>query len=262
MILYTFRELCIAIAIFLLYYIEKRGDSMTDLSKYAGQKIKQYRKQAHWTQGELAKKLNIGKSAISNYESGYRQPKQDLLFDMAKLFEVSINDFFPDTSDKKLDILSIYNKLTPPRQKKVLECAEGELEEQEEETKVIGFPERKRIIKGRSTAAGAPIDGDVQDSEAETTVVDREEIPRNADEIITIAGDSMEPFLMKGEQAFIEYTPWVENGTAAVVSIEDVGVTCKYVFVEGEDVRLVSENDAYNDMIYPCEEVRIIGKIL
>lgn len=210
---------------------------------------------------KLSDDLSISYTTLTDWIKGKTYPRIDKIELLANYFHVSKSDLVEKRSDNS-DILPIYNKLSPPRQKKVLECAEEELKDQEEETKVIGFPERKRIVKGRSTAAGTPIDGDVQDSEAETTVVDREEIPKNADEIITIAGDSMEPFLMKGEQAFIQYTPWVENGTPAVVSIEDVGVTCKYVYVEDQDVRLVSENDAYDDMIYPCEEVRIIGKIL
>ncbi|MGV0031007.1 S24 family peptidase [Latilactobacillus curvatus] len=227
-----------------------------------GERIKHLRLSNGFTQEELGNRIGLKRAAINKYEKGnVENMKRSTIEKLSSLFNVTPS-YLMALDDNTSDILPIYNKLKPDRQEKVYKYAKNELEDQEEETKVIGFPERKRIIRGRSTAAGTPIDGDVQDSEAETTVVDREEIPKNADEIITIAGDSMEPFLMKGEQAFIQYTPWVENGTAAVVSIEDVGVTCKYVYVEGQDIRLVSENNAYDDMIYPCEEVRIIGKIL
>ena len=227
-----------------------------------GERIKRLRLSNGLTQEELGNRIGLKRAAINKYEKGnVENMKRSTIEKLSSLFNVTPS-YLMALDDNTSDILPIYNKLKPDRQEKVYKYAKNELEDQEEETKVIGFPEIKRIIRGRSTAAGTPIDGDVQDSEAETTVVDREEIPKNADEIITIAGDSMEPFLMKGEQAFIQYTPWVENGTAAVVSIEDVGVTCKYVYVEGQDIRLVSENNAYDDMIYPCEEVRIIGKIL
>ena len=52
----------------------------------------------------------------------------------------------------------------------------------------------KAIRSGRATAAGAPIDGDYQDAQQEIIV--RNEVPRGADEVITIAGDSMQPLLM------------------------------------------------------------------
>ncbi|EME3581508.1 helix-turn-helix transcriptional regulator [Enterococcus faecium] len=66
-----------------------------DLAKYAGIKIKELRKKNKITQSDLAKKIGIGKSAISNYESGYRMPKQDLLFKLANFFNESVDIFFP-----------------------------------------------------------------------------------------------------------------------------------------------------------------------
>lgn len=66
-----------------------------DLAKYAGIKIKELRKKNKITQSDLAKKIGIGKSAISNYESGYRMPKQDLLFKLANVFNESVDVFFP-----------------------------------------------------------------------------------------------------------------------------------------------------------------------
>lgn len=72
---------------------------MADLAKYAGMKIKGLRKLKKMTQTELAEKLNIGKSAISNYEAGYRMPKQDLLFKLANVFEVDLDTFFPDLNN-------------------------------------------------------------------------------------------------------------------------------------------------------------------
>ena len=49
------------------------------------------RKKAEMSQLELAKKLNIGPSAIGMYEQGRRTPSVDLLIDMANLFGVSLD---------------------------------------------------------------------------------------------------------------------------------------------------------------------------
>lgn len=81
---------------------------MTELSKYAGSKIKELRKEHRMTQSDLAKKLNIGKSAISNYEAGYRMPKQDLLFSLSELFGCSINDFFPSNEQNKTETVAAH----------------------------------------------------------------------------------------------------------------------------------------------------------
>ena len=78
-----------------------------DIAKYAGQKIKYFREQKRWTQTDLAKKVGIGKTAVANYESGLRSPKQDILFDLAKVFDISINEFFPETVVKENNIASM-----------------------------------------------------------------------------------------------------------------------------------------------------------
>jgi phage repressor protein C with HTH and peptisase S24 domain len=114
---------------------------------------------------------------------------------------------------------------------------------------------------GRSSAAGAPIDGDYQDSQQEIVV--RNEVPRGADEVITIAGDSMEPLLMKGSQVFVHYQPVPDDdGQIVIVSIKDVGVTCKKIYREDGKIRLKSINDKYDDMVFPAQDVRVIGKVI
>ena len=50
-----------------------------------------FRRQARMSQLQLAKKLNIGPSAIGMYEQGRRTPSVDLLIDMANLFGVSLD---------------------------------------------------------------------------------------------------------------------------------------------------------------------------
>ena len=116
--------------------IEKGGEKMEveNLSKYIGGKIKFYRNEKKLTQEELAKKLGTKKATISNYETGYRSPQQDMLFELAKVLEISINDLFPQTSVvENNSIEKIYNQLSPPRQEKVYNFANKELEEQKQE---------------------------------------------------------------------------------------------------------------------------------
>ena len=110
-----------------------------NLSKYIGGKIKFYRNEKKLTQEELAKKIGTKKSTISNYETGYRSPQQDMLFELAKVLEISINDLFPQTSviDENSSIEKIYNQLSPPRKEKVYNIAKQELKEQQEQNKSV-----------------------------------------------------------------------------------------------------------------------------
>ena len=47
------------------------------------------------SQDELAEQLNITRQAISRYENGDRGVNQDLLFQLASIFNVKIDEFFP-----------------------------------------------------------------------------------------------------------------------------------------------------------------------
>ncbi|AUJ29595.1 XRE family transcriptional regulator [Liquorilactobacillus hordei] len=228
-----------------------------NLAKYAGNIIKKLREERGLTQTELAEKIGVVKGAIANYEAGTRAPKQDTLFALANIFEVSINNFFPKINTNDDNIISIYEKLEFLRQQKVYKFAESQLEEQNS----MSESSRKYIVANRSTAAGAPIDGDYEDAQQEIIV--RSEVPRGADEVITIAGDSMEPLLMKGSQAFVHYQPTPDtDGQIVIVSIKGDGVTCKRVYREDGNIRLKSINEKYEDMVFPAEDIRIIGKII
>lgn len=66
-----------------------------DLRIYAGSVIKKLRERKNMSQDELAEQLNITRQAISRYENGARGVNQDLLFQLASIFNVKIDEFFP-----------------------------------------------------------------------------------------------------------------------------------------------------------------------
>lgn len=59
-----------------------------------GEKIRDLRKQANMKQSELADKLGVARTAISNWESDINKPNVDLIANMCYLFNVSPNYFF------------------------------------------------------------------------------------------------------------------------------------------------------------------------
>lgn len=70
--------------------IEKKN-----LKKYTGSVIKKLREGKNMSQDDLAEKLNTTRQTISRYENGNRGINQELLFQLATIFDVSINEFFP-----------------------------------------------------------------------------------------------------------------------------------------------------------------------
>lgn len=69
---------------------------MVKLQKFIGEKIKFYRLKKDLNQDELAEMLGTTKQTVSRYEKGDRQANQDILFELAKIFNISIDDFFPE----------------------------------------------------------------------------------------------------------------------------------------------------------------------
>lgn len=116
------------------------------------------------------------------------------------------------------------------------------------------------MIHGRASAAGSAIE--VDDNDARMNVVNSSTIPNGADEIVKITGDSMEPLIKKGSSVYIRHQPTIENGEIAIVRIEDIGVTCKKVYKNNQQVRLKSINTTYDDMIFAADEITILGKVL
>ncbi|MEI3639448.1 helix-turn-helix domain-containing protein [Lactococcus cremoris] len=114
------------------------------INKYVGSKIKDYRKSFGLSQEELAKKIGVGKTTISNYEVGIRSPKKPQLIKLSEVFDVAIDDFFPQTDSTRINVSSILSEinkissqLEEPRQKIVLETANVQLKEQEEQKSKI-----------------------------------------------------------------------------------------------------------------------------
>lgn len=66
------------------------------LDKYVGQKIKIYRQKKKMSQKDLGKLIGVGDSAVSAYELGKNSLTLSIIFKIAKVLDVSVNDLFPD----------------------------------------------------------------------------------------------------------------------------------------------------------------------
>ncbi|HDV0866325.1 TPA: LexA family transcriptional regulator [Enterococcus faecalis] len=241
------------------------------LSKYIGQKIKLYRSKKNLTQEELARKVGTKKATISNYETGYRSPQQDMLFELANVLDISINDLFPPSSNSKNNhssIETIYEKLDPPRKKKVYKCAEEELKKQLEEEKQsnvteIDFTDKKKLPTVDSSAVAAnPTELAYGDTVIEEKEFER--VPACADFAVPISGDSMQPEIENGQLVFIRKQPDFNDGDIVVIEIDGDGVTCKKVYRDYENKMIIlhSINEKYPDRKVEPERIRIIGKVV
>ena len=77
----------------------------SDLSRYVGKKIKEFRIKKGLTQKELGDKVGVKHNTKSGYEMGRVSPEQDSLFALSRALEVRIDDFFPAPEDNSLESL-------------------------------------------------------------------------------------------------------------------------------------------------------------
>lgn len=223
-----------------------------------GEAIKKLRLQNKLTQVELGKLTGFKQNTISQHEKGKREIDEEDILKYCKALGVSPQTLFDMSSKKRTskELSIIYNKLESKRQSKVYDYASRQLDEQNgiQEDKVV------YLVRGRQSAAGSLIH--VDDVDAEMGVLPSSIVPNGANELVQITGDSMEPLIKKGSEVYLRYQPTVEDGEIAIVRVEDEGVTCKYLFRDGENIILKSENYKYNDIVVDAEKVSVIGKVL
>ena len=211
--------------------------------------------QKGWSLSEFARKLDLPKSSISRYFNKSRQLPINKINLFADTLGVS-SEYLLGIKISNNDLLDIYNKLDSKRQSKVYEFASRQLDEQNgiQEDKVV------YLVRGRQSAAGSMIH--VDDVDAEMGVLPSSIVPNGANELVRITGDSMEPIIKKGSEVYLRYQPTVEDGEIAIVRVEDDGVTCKYLYRDGKNVILKSENQKYENIVVDAEKVSVIGKVL
>lgn len=214
-----------------------------DRNKDIATNIKKYIKLKGITQKELADKIDISPSTLSDYLNLRSNPSHGVIQKIADYFGIYKSDI--DTSYKEQiqnGIISIYEQLEKPRQQKVYSYAEHQLEEQRLEETYDDYVGQ--------TAAGLPIEG-------------QQPIPFVGAKIVNLLvnGDSMEPEFYNGDIVKYHPQPELENGEIGVFAVNG-GITMKK-FRKNSDVRLESLNKKYEDIIIQeTDDFIILGKVI
>ena len=81
-------------------------------SEHVGERIKFYRKTKHMTLSELAESIHRSTSTLSKYETGAIPISVDVLFDISKILNVSVNqlvDYDDEPKTKSPSVLTQWN---------------------------------------------------------------------------------------------------------------------------------------------------------
>lgn len=231
--------------------------------------LKEIRTKKGFTQQQVADALEITKGTYSGYETGRREPDVFKIKALAQLFDVSgdalletgFNNEIKFTSEEKTHIKK-YRTLDEHGKKLVdnvlnLEC------ERVESTRTPVIPIGNVITLSefeQPVSAGTGVylgDG----SQTITREVPSNEFTRQADFILRVSGDSMEPKYSDGDRLLIKRQHDVGIGEIGIFILNNEGFVKKK-----EKDRLVSLNPAYEDILFHDEDSieckgKVIGKI-
>jgi repressor LexA len=180
-----------------------------------GRNIKRLRKQAGYSQESLARLLGVTQGAVSQWEKDRTIPDTPFLMEMAKIFNVPLDEFRNDTPFRDLDAVNIRRAVLP----------------------VLG-----------SISCGKQVEPDINSGES----IDLPE-GVTADFALICKGDSMEPTFMDGDFVLIRAQPDVENGQIAAVNISGE-TTLKHVYHQRDGILLVADNPKYAPIFAPFTE--------
>ena len=237
--------------------------------------ITHFRKQRGITQKELAKEVGITASTMTDYMKLRSAPSFGVIQKLADYFGVKKSDIdttFKEESTNSLpdapDLLTqqITDKvvqLTTQNKKIVLRTSEELLESQknEEETKINEVSEVIQLYSydyydHPASAGTGQYLNDVR--------VERIELPVDidADFVIPIKGDSMEPDYHDGDLVFIQTSVDLNDGVIGVFNYNG-DAYIKQLVIDKDQAYLHSLNPAYKDMpITPETDFRIIGEVV
>ncbi|HEM4207388.1 TPA: helix-turn-helix transcriptional regulator [Streptococcus suis] len=240
-----------------------------ELNVYIGQKIKDFRKLAGMTQTDLAQRLETTKQTISRYEKGDRKPGQDTLFELTDIFKVSIDDFFPPTTPTTAPnslIEQISDKvvqLTEPNQKNVLRYSSELLDKQNtvENSKntVSELQATYHTYNYYDQPASAGTGQYLNDVKVETIELP---IEVDADFVVPIYGDSMEPEYHSGDYVFVKLSVDLSDGDIGVFAYNG-DAYIKQLRITDQGAYLHSLNPDYDNIPITADtDFRTIGEVV
>lgn len=195
---------------------------------YFGDKIREARKAAGLTQRQLADKVNVSNTSISNWEKNLSRPDPDTIQHLCWALNVQPNYFFAVEESPALP------------------------------ANIIPMPEMRKIPLLGTIACGEPI-------LAEENIEEYVKIPKDmaGDFALRCKGDSMiNARIFDGDIVYIRQQDTVENGEIAAVLIDNEA-TLKRVRLFDDHIVLEPENPMYKPLVYWHEEmntIRILGK--
>lgn len=206
-----------------------------DFNQVFSQRLRYYLSLNNMTQVELAKKLGVGTTSVSDWVNGRKSPRTSKIDAMCELFGCSRSDLVEDPT------VAVRGHL--PR---------------------TGLPRTVKIY-GR-IAGGAPIEM-IEDVIDEVDLSTIQVKPGQSYFGLRVAGHSMEPDIKDGDYIICLAEDDAESGSIVAVTVNGEDATCKRIMKYEDGIRLLPINPAYDVRYFTNEEitalpVRVLGVVV
>lgn len=233
--------------------------------------VKQYRTASSLTMEQLAEKIGKTKSTISKWEKGTRSPKIQEIEELANFFGIDPQimmfgkSYTPTTAPNSL-IEQISDKvvqLTEPNQKNVLRYSSELLDKQNtvENSKntVSELQATYHTYNYYDQPASAGTGQYLNDVKVETIELP---IEVDADFVVPIYGDSMEPEYHSGDYIFVKLSVDLSDGDIGVFAYNGEAYI-KQLRITDQGAYLHSLNPEYDDIQITADtDFRTIGEVM
>ncbi|HEM5060884.1 TPA: helix-turn-helix domain-containing protein [Streptococcus suis] len=235
-----------------------------------GSSIRELRKSKKMTQVELAKKTGYKQNTISNHENGNRQlDEQDILkyakalevepqvlFDLSRTPTTTPNSLVEQISDK---VAYLDQELKEPRHSAWISHGERLLSEQAKENTVSELQATYHTYNYYDQPASAGTGQYLNDVKVETIELP---IEVDADFVVPIYGDSMEPEYHSGDYIFVKLSVDLSDGDIGVFAYNG-DAYIKQLRITDQGAYLHSLNPDYDDIPITADtDFRTIGEVV
>ena len=221
--------------------------------------LKTKRLEKRLTLEQVGEIVGVGKSTVRKWENGMIENMgRDKIVALSKALDISPLDILgidkPQESTTKQILDSVFSKLEEPRQDKVVAYAKSELDDQ---NKVINMKDYTYDYYDNAVSAGTGQYIGISQRETITLPVEFD-----ADYVVPVYGDSMEPEYHDGDYIFIESTVNLNDGEIGVFEL--YGDTyVKQLILEDDHAYLHSLNKKYKDMKVDADsDFRVLGRVV
>jgi len=236
-----------------------------------GELIRRQRKERHMNQEELGSLVRVGKNAVGAWEAGRSRPDVGSVPVICEALGLSLEEFFglpsagsgPETLEpalrdeviRRFSALNEYNRQVILREMEALKGLQAHSEKPAAPSRIP----RKVIRLFRNDLAASAGPGEpLTDAAGEAAFLFADPLTEQADEIIRVNGDSMEPDFADGEELLVKHASSVRPGEVGVFVCGGAGYVKEF-----QPDGLHSRNPAYSPLRFPPEEeVRCIGKVI